>query len=170
MARDHARLLVSIWTDEDFTRLTSAQQLTYLSLISSPDLSWCGVLPLLPQRLALLSSDATDRKVRANLAALEAQRFVVMDEVTAEILVRSYVRHDNLLRQPNVVKAMVKALQKVHSERLQRVVLAELNRAYHENPDAKGWPVIRSEQPELFAEVSANPSRNPSVNPLRKVG
>lgn len=170
MARDHARLLVSIWTDEDFTGLTSGQQLTYLSLISSPDLSWCGVLPLLPQRLALLSADATERKVRANLAALEDGRFIVTDEVTAEILVRSYVRHDNLLRQPNVVKAMVKALQKVHSDKLQRTVVAELNRAYHENPDAKGWPVIRSEQPELFTRISANPSPNPSGNPLRKVG
>lgn len=170
MARDHARLLVSIWADEDFTRLTSAQQLTYLSLISSPDLSWCGVLPLLPQRLALLSSDATERKVRANLTALEDRRFIVTDEVTAEVLVRSYVRHDNLLRQPNVVKAMVKALQRVHSDHLQEVVIGELARAFREDPDAKGWPIIRSEQPELFARVSANPSPNPSENPLRKVG
>lgn len=174
MAREFARLMTSIWQDDDFIRLTSGPQLTYLALISSPDLSWCGVVPLLPQRLALLSVDVTERKIRNNLAALEGSRFVVTDTTTAELAVRSYVRHDNILRQPNVVKAMVKALNRVHSPRLRGVIEAELGRAHQQNPEAKGWPTIRSEAPELFARIqgtgSSNPSANPFGNPSRKAG
>ena len=170
MARDHARLLVSIWSDEEFVTLKVAQQMTYLSLISSPDLSWCGVAPLLPQRTARLAADLTEAKVRAALDELQGRRFLVIDDATAEIAVRSYVRHDGILKQPNVTKAMVKALLRIHSDDVAGVIRDELARELRENPDAKGWPSVRSEQPELFAELQEKASQNPSPDPLRKVG
>jgi hypothetical protein len=40
MARDHARIYLSIWESTDFTGLTISEQWTYFALISSPDLSW----------------------------------------------------------------------------------------------------------------------------------
>lgn len=56
MARDHARIYTSIWDDPDFLALGESEQLTYLKLVSSPDVTWCGVLPLLPQRPGRLAS------------------------------------------------------------------------------------------------------------------
>lgn len=164
MARNHARLLVSIWDDEDWLALTASQQITYAALMSSEDLSWCGVALLTPARLAGISADMTERKIRANLDALQAGpgRFLVIDEKTAEILVRSYVRHDDLLKQPNVTKAMVKSLERVRSDRIRHAVIIELGRKYKEDPDLKGWDTIRSIHPELFEEVLANPSGDPS--------
>ena len=170
MARDHARLLVSIWTDDDWTVLDSCTQVTYLSLISSPDLSWCGVAPLLPKRLARHSADLSERKVRSSLARLEESKHLIIDRDTAEILVRTYVRHDGILKQPNVTKALVRALDRVHSDALREAVKVELSRLLTDEPDLKGWPTVQSIAPELFAELHAKGSRNPSGNPLRKVG
>jgi hypothetical protein len=168
MARNHARLLLSIWDDPDWLKLTSSQHDVYLALLSSRDLSWCGVAPLLPQRLAHVSADMTERKARSALAVLSSARFLVIDEASAEVAVRSYVRHDDFLKQPNVVKAMIKDLRKVHSRMISKSVAIELGRAFKEDPDLKGWATIRLLDRDLFAAVSANGSANPSANPFGK--
>lgn len=174
MARDHARLLVSIWDDNEFVSLDSCTQVVYFSLISSRDLSWCGVAPLLPKRIARNFADGSDRKVTNSLSRLERGNFLVVDRDTSEVLVRSYVRHDGILKQPNVTKALVRAMDRVHSDRLLVAVKAELGRHLADEPDLKGWATIRSGWPELFAELQAkgkpNPSAIPSITPSRKAG
>lgn len=173
MARDHARISLDIWDDNDWTSLTSVQQIAYLTLISSPDLSYCGVLPYLPARYALLAKDWTERKFAAAITALEAGRFVIVDRTTAEVLVRSYVRHDGLLKQPNVTKALVKAYNRVHSEHLRAAIRVELARLLREIPEARGWQGLIDTSPELLDELHATPlpkgstkgSENPSANP-----
>lgn len=162
MARDHARVGIDIWDDEDWTALTSTQQLAYLTLISSQDLSWCGVLPYIPARFALLSADMTERKFARAMADLEVGRFLIIDRMTAEVLVRSYVRHDGLVKQPNIMKALVRAYGKVHSDTLRDAVTIELRRLYADNPSAKGWAGFAEEDAELFEYVSANPLRKGS--------
>ena len=168
MARDHARLLVSIWTDSDWTALSSREQVLYLAMTSSPDLSWCGVLPLTPARLSALSKDMTEPKVRASILVLERARFILIDAHTAEILVRTYVRHDGILKQPNVTKAMIRALGKVHSPALADAVKDELARELRENADAKGWASVHVGFPELFEELLARGKANPSGKGSRK--
>jgi len=163
MGRDHARVRVDIWSDPDFLELTSVQQLAYLVLISSRDLSYAGVVPYVPARYALLSRDWTERKFAAALRGLEQRRFVLLDLDTAEVLVRSYVRHDGLLKQPNVAKALVRAFYRIHSEHLQDAVVGELRRLYADDPDARGWVGFREASEELFARVSAKGSRKGSV-------
>jgi hypothetical protein len=172
MAREYARLLVRIWDDPDWLNLTSNQQITYLALLSSRDLSWCGVAPLLPKRLAGSSTDLTEGKVRKALDELAngPGRLLVADEGTAEVAVRSFVRHDGILKQPNVTKAMVRAIPKVRSKIIQQAITVELGRKFGEDPDLKGWDTLRAEDPELFAKVSENPSANPFGNPSRKAG
>lgn len=164
MPRTHARLLVSVWKDVDWLALTSQQHDVYLALLTTHDLSWCGVAPLLPQRLVGWSSDLTERKVQAALDVLadpNAGRFLVVDRSTGEVLVRSYVRHDNLLKQPNVTKAMIRSLQNVRSPTLRDAVVAELGRAYKDEPEHNGWKTMAVCAPELFEEVLATPSGNP---------
>ena len=168
MARDHARLLISIWSDCDFTALTSRQQIVYLAMASSPDLSWCGVLPLAPGRMSDLSSDMTENRVRSDTKSLEAARFIVTDSHTAEVLVRTYIHHDGILGQPNVTKACIRALSRCHSEAILEAIKVELGRELQRDPGARGWPIVRSESPDLFEELQARSSRNPSRNPFRK--
>jgi hypothetical protein len=172
MARDHARIAVRVWSDPDFIALKPDAQLVYFMLISNPDLSWCGVADYVPTRFLRLSDGMTARRFEVALEALRANRFVLIDERTAEILVRSYVRHDGLLKQPNVAKAMVKAVERTHSDALRDAVLIELVRAKREDPVAKGWRGVEVENKELFAYIcekaSGNPSGNPLPNPFRK--
>jgi len=166
MAREHARLLTSIWDDEDWLALKSSHQILYLSLFSSPDLSWCGVLPLVPRRLADVSADMSEAKVRVGFGVLECSRFIITDASTAEVLVRTYVRHDGILKQPNVTKAMVRALGRVHSPVLVEAIKTELARELKANPDAAGWRMMRDKFGALYADLKARPLREPITEPF----
>lgn len=168
MARDHARVYLSIWADPDWTSLTSVQQLVYLALISSDDLSYCGVAPLIPARYQRISADMTPRKFMAAIDGLEARSFVVTDRDTVEVLVRSYVRHDGLIKLPNVTKAMVTALRRVHSQKIAEAVWAEIVRLYAEDPSAKGWKGFAEAFPEGWENLRANPSPKGSGKGSRK--
>ncbi len=168
MARKAARILVDIWDDREFTALRSIEQVVYFHILSSRDLSWCGVNPLLPQRMARLCSDITARKAERSLDVLAERRFLVIDQDTAEVAARTFVRHDDILASPNVSKAMCRALELVRSATIRASVMSELERLYREDSAARGWVAIGAAFPELFAELSDNPSANPSANPSRK--
>ncbi len=161
MARRHARVLVTIWDDPDWTALDPTQQVTYVALLSSADLSWCGVNPLLPQRLVPLSRGLTERKVRTALQVLTQRRFLVTDYSTAEVAVRTFVRHDGVLAQPNVAKAMCRAVSQVRSDVIRDSVLTELARELIDDPDARGWHAIKSSYPALFTEITTKALGNP---------
>jgi hypothetical protein len=94
MAREYANIVTAIWRDRDFRALCAADQRMYLLVVTQPDISAAGTLPLTVGRWASLASDTTAEMVRASLERLSAGRFVYMDLVTEELLVRSFVRHD----------------------------------------------------------------------------
>lgn len=164
MARDHARIYVSIWSDEDFRALPVAAQHMWFTLLSQPRLSYCGVLDYLPTRLARLTARATVRSVTSAVATLEEHDFAATDTETGELLLRSFVRHDGLLSQPNVTKAMAKDYEAVLSDQLRLAIEAELIRAHKEDPDAKGWPVLEKAYPNLYSTVALKGSRKGSAN------
>lgn len=153
MARDHARIKTSILDDKDFTSLNSVQQITYFAAIFARDLSWAGVLPYTPVRFTRVAADISERKAQTALQVLEDKRFLVIDRDTAEILVRSYIRHDGIMRQPNVAKACARAVESVYSSRIQDVLVEELGRLLREDPNAKGWTGFEASEPDLFAQV-----------------
>ncbi len=129
MAREHARIWLSIWDNPDFTTLATAEQNMYFKICSSPDLSYCGVALLLPKRYSRLSADSTDRATAKHLQTLAARRFLVLDEETAEMCVRTYIRYDGILKQPNVIRAMNKAFERVQSEPIRNTILEEVGHA-----------------------------------------
>lgn len=163
MARDHARIDVEIWNDMDFRKLTAEEQHTYFMLVTSPKLSYCGVIDYVPSRFRGLANGLTPTKFKSRIATLKQHRFVVVDEDTAEILVRSYVRYDGVLKQPNVTKAMAGALRQVISIDIRDAVMDELARARREDPDAKGWNGLADSHPELLAEIKRRTTANPST-------
>lgn len=162
MARDHARIYVAIWSDEDFRALPIPAQHMWFTLLSQPRLSYCGVVDYLPTRLARLAHGSSVRGVTKAVAALEDADFVRTDEETGELLLRSFVRHDGLLSQPNVTKAMAKDYEAVLSDDLRLAIEAELNRAFRDDPNAKGWPALQQSYPELHAKVTPKGSRKGS--------
>jgi len=159
VAREFVRLLTSINDDPDWLTLTCQQQSAYTAALTSQDLSWCGVVPYIPKRLAEFAEDLTERRVILALAELAKRNMVVIDRSTEELLVRTYVRHDGLLKKPNIARAMEKALVRVHSGDIRAAVIHELSKVYAEDSEMPCWAAL---SPELMIDVSADAERSRS--------
>jgi hypothetical protein len=129
MARHFAQLEVAIWRDPDFKARSSAAQRMFMVLFSQAPLSPAGVLTLAIKKWSGFAPDTTQDDIRVALAELEQHRFVVVDEDTEELLVRSFIRRDggwkNHLKMWPGIRAA--ALQ-VESPVLRRSIARELQR------------------------------------------
>jgi len=150
MARDHARIKIDIW-DGDFTELRAAEQHVYLLLASNRGLSRCGVLDYIPARFLGLAADLSAPRFRSAIGGLRAKRFVVIDDDTQELLVRSYVRHDGVLDRVNMGKATGAAFEAVVSDEIRHAIGDELARLMKERPDLPGWEGLAIESPMAHA-------------------
>jgi hypothetical protein len=153
MARDHGRILVSIWKDRDFKALTVPEQHMYILLATQPDLSYCGVMDWWPNRLAQLAADLDEPAVYAAVGALQAKDYVLLDPDTSEVLVRSYVRYDGVMNRANMGKACVAALGRVNSEELEDRVVAELARLHRDEPGLSGFIGVKEAAPKVYEKV-----------------
>ncbi|MEU3255833.1 hypothetical protein [Streptomyces sp. NPDC006997] len=128
MARGHGRILSSIWEDADFIALAPEAQRLYLFLISQPNLNHAGLLPLTLRRWSRKAHGLTATAIEEQLHALEAARFVVLDEDTEELLIRSFVRNDGVWRMPKVMGAAVSGALEIESRKLRQALLVEMDR------------------------------------------
>ena len=173
MARDHARIRLDIWQDDDFRDLCSQSQWLYFFLLTSPSLSFAGVVDWRPARIADHTSEMCADDVEYAAAELEAGLFIIIDRDAEECLIRSFVKHDGLMKSPNMAKALGKDYTRTTSRTLRAVIVHQLLHLQDNDPDLKGWPAIdddvlgrRSMSPEdAFALLPRNPSLNPSANP-----
>lgn len=148
MARDHARMLVSIWGDEDWKRLPANAQRAYTLALSQPGVSWAGVVPYQPGRWSNLAADTSVAAIKRAVTVLAERRFVVVDQATEELFIRTFVKNDNVLRFPNVAINMARAYSQIASPVIRKAFLIELRRLADlpETRDLKGW-----EMPEVAA-------------------
>lgn len=130
------KLLHTIWSDPDFTQLGSAAQRLYLLLISQPDITAAGVVPLVERRWAALAPDTTVTDINAALEELVAAGFIVVDDATAELWVKSYIKHDEMYVSPNGIKAIEKARSRVLSRTINTLSGAALTAATEAPPEA----------------------------------
>jgi hypothetical protein len=128
MARGHGRILTSIWEDEDFLALGEPEQRLYLFLISQPNLNHAGLLDLTLRRWARKASGLTVAELENRIAELAKARFIVVDDGTEELLIRSFVRNDGVWRMPKVMGAMVSGALEISSPVLRRALLDEMDR------------------------------------------
>lgn len=128
MAREYAKLLTRIWADGDFKRLTANAQRLYFQIISQPDISMVGVVTLAEKRWAMQVADQPEANVVASLEELENHRFVVVDNNTQEVLVRSFVRSDEGWKSPTAMKGIESAARSVLSDGLKAGIRDELVR------------------------------------------
>lgn len=163
LPRREARVFTSIWKDEDFIALPRSAQWFYFFLLSQPDLSYCGVLPLRPGRWVRKAADLTPGGIEADLAVLAAgeRPFVVTDEETGEVFVRSLIRHDGIWKMPNIMKAAREAAESVESPAIRAALLAELERIPAAESESK---LVREVHAAFTADLRGLPC-NPSANP-----
>jgi hypothetical protein len=152
MAREFAQIRLDLWADPDVRKLTESAQRLYLLLLTSPKLTYAGVADWRPGKIAALAADSTADSIRAAAAELEAAWFVVVDEDTEEIMIRSFLRHDGLLKQPRVAVSMATAYAATASAKLRGVMIHELHRLAKEHPE---WPAWGRPQVEVIMRHEA---------------
>ena len=164
MARDRANINTGIWTDDEFIDITRDEQWLYFLLMTDPKLSYAGVTDWRPGRLAQRSSNTTKEDIEQAGAMLQAGRYIFIDEDTEEVLVRSFLRHDGLLKQPRLGVSMFNAYGSIASKDIRKVVIHELKRLHDEFPEWKAFGVDKVR--ELLKLSSADMSEfTPSVTP-----
>lgn len=189
MARDHARINLQIWNDAEFIELSLVAKMVYVQLFSQVKLSYAGVVDLAVKRWTRPHPDVDLAEMRAALAELDAARFVVIDQDTEELLVRSYIRSDELYKQPNVLRGALRTAFEIESPILRSALAAELRRlpveitgpapfaaaealeagARELPPEVKAAMKIRGlARPPVPAATAADPAKG-SANPSPKV-
>lgn len=192
MAREEARIFTSVWDDKDFLAMTSGPQRLYLFLLSQPDLSYCGVIALRERRWSSKAKGLTREAIESDLAILAGNPsanpsgnpsgnpsldpprnpFLIVDENTEEVFVRSLIRRDGIWKIPNLLKAARESARLIQSLQIRDALLAELYRLpLHESDSPHVRRVLADFIADLGGEMptrAANPSGNPSGNPSAK--
>lgn len=177
MSREYANIVTAIWGNPDVRELELPEQGLYLQMWTHPELTYAGILDWRPGRLlAPLSKNTTIETIGRILPALEARYFVLVDHETEEILLRSYLRHDGLLKNPKTAVSMSKAYAAIGSNQLRAVIIHELLRLREEYPTWAAWavpqvqtilkhPAIDPRTSYPWANPTVTPSSTPSVTP-----
>jgi len=153
MARSHGRIMAAIWNDGDFIAMRGSAQRLFMFLLSQPDLSHAGLVPMRVNRWAKKAEDSTPATVRDDLAYLDERGFVVADDDTEEVLIRTFVRNDGVYKQPKVMLRMREDAQQIESPRLRAAFRAELaHLPLEELADKPGGP--HGDQPSTREAVA----------------
>lgn len=160
MAREYARTRISIADDEDVEALSPAAQWLYFRvLIPEPTLSQCGVADWRPNRLLRKAAGLTLGYILDAAAELEQRRFALFDLETEEVLIRAYIRSDEILRNPKMAAAMIKAYRAIASTALRTAVAGEVVRVRAEHPEYTSWesPITKADLARLVTKSGASP-------------
>lgn len=128
MARSYARIITAIWRNPTFRALDPMSQWLYILLVTQPDISAVGMLPLTLRRWASLAADCPPETVQTALDRLSARRFVAVDVATEEVLVRSFVRWDGGFTNRKRLPVIRRGALDVASAELRSVLRFELDR------------------------------------------
>ncbi len=152
MARTHGRIMAAIWSDGDFIAMRGSAQRMFMFLLSQPDLSHAGLLPMRVNRWAKKAEDTTPAAIRAELDYLGERGYVVADADTEEVLIRTMVRNDGVYKQPKVMIRMREDARQIESSLLRAAFRRELDRLpLDELSDQPGGP--NGDRPSTRAEV-----------------
>lgn len=144
MARTFAQVQVAIWADTEFRQLPRDSQWLYFHLMTSPALTLAGVTDWRPKRIAPKAADTTSNDVEEGAGPLIEGRYIIVDEETEEVLIRSFIRNDGILKQPKMGVAVFKAYGEIASESLRQAVVQEVRRLHSEVPDMPGMAALQS--------------------------
>jgi hypothetical protein len=128
VARSYAAIHLRIWADPDWRHLDVDAQHLYLLLISQPQMNLAGVLPLQTRKWASCVAGWDVSIVEKALHALTDTGFLVVDEDTEEVLVRTFIRNDGGYRTPGPLKSILRVAETIQGPRLRKVLADELGK------------------------------------------
>ena len=128
MARVFGQINVAIWDDEDFCNLSAGAQRTWFMLYTQADIAACGTLALTVRRWQRTVRPDERAQFPGWLAELAAgdTPFILIDEDTEELLVRSFVKWDLGYRNPKRLMAIKATANVIRSPRLRQSIALSL--------------------------------------------
>lgn len=153
--RQYALIHRAILDDPSWRCLTRSQQNLYLLLLLKLSTNLCGIVDWRPKKLAVNASDMTVETIEADAVVLEKKLYIVRDEDTDEVLIRSFLRNDAPLKSSKTAIAVRSSYTDTASSKLRGVIVFELQRLYKEQRDWQGWDQVR----DLLDLPSINPRR-----------
>lgn len=127
MPRNYGRTRTAIWRDKDFRTLTPEARFTYTMLFNQPNVTAVGVLELTVTRWGGNTGYPTSVIGKA-LAELVEHHYLVIDEDTEEVFIRSFVKHDGGANNDLRRKAIQAAAAAVVSDTVRASIAVELDR------------------------------------------
>jgi hypothetical protein len=184
MPRTEARIFTSIWKDGDFLSLPPSAQRLYMFLLSQPELTYCGTMPLRPARWVPKAAGLSLADIEHDLKELEGSAyppgnpaqpapgpeplrspFVITDSETGELFVRSLLRRDNAWKQPNLLKQAMDASEEIESPRILLALLAEVRRLPADESPSEQVKTLIAEWIKDLEQGTDHPSAYPPPNP-----
>lgn len=156
MANAAGLIKESIWRDKHWRSLSRGAQATYMQLVSQKDIDRAGIQPMQVSKWAKGCDHVTDEDIESDLDELERERFVFRDEDSDELFVRSYMRHCDITRYPNILKNALRCAGLVASEKLRRELAAELRRL--RKAESSRVADLIDPDPPNGSETKSNPS------------
>lgn len=153
--RQYALIHRAILDDPSWRCLTRSQQNLYLLLLLKLSTNLCGVVDWRPKKLAVNASDMTVETIEADAVVLEKKLYIVRDEDTDEVLIRSFLRNAAPLKSSKTAIAVRSSYTDTASSKLRGVIVFELQRLYKEQRDWQGWDQVR----DLLDLPSIDPRR-----------
>ena len=153
--RQYALIHRAILDDPSWRCLTRSQQNLYLLLLLKLSTNLCGIVDWRPKKLAVNASDMTVETIEADAVVLEKKLYIVRDEDTDEVLIRSFLRNDAPLKSSKTAIAVRSSYTDTASSKLRGVIVFELQRLYKEQRDWQGWNQVR----DLLDLPSIDPRR-----------
>ncbi|MDI9901329.1 hypothetical protein QM716_15835 [Rhodococcus sp. IEGM 1409] len=166
MPSDYTRMNRDIWSSDEFLDLSQAAQHLYFALWTHPNLSFCGSVEWHPGRLATRAADLTPESVVESGIELSQSLFIAVDLDTEEALVRSWIKHDGLCRQPNMAVAMSKDRAALSSRGLRGIVVHEVAKLRTAEPDLSAWK--RDQVVNMLTQKAIDPADFLASNPWTK--
>lgn len=151
MARVFAQFQLRIWIDTEWTELSIEAQHLYKLLISQEDIGPSGLIPLRPRRWAKLSKNGSVEKVMAALTELDDAAFVVVDEETAEVLVRTFIRNGENYKHVRLLRMALNQAERAESPRIRSALgqeLAKLPKVAVPEPNGRNTKAVEEAQVE----------------------
>jgi len=151
LPKEYGQLRHDIWSDDDWLNLTVPAQHLYMTLLSDPRLNYCGVTDW---RIGKLTQRAAENRPLDTLLAaaeLSEAHFIVVDEITEEVMIRSFLRHDPILKNPRLAVTMSKEYGTIGSRKIRAALVFELQKLRKANP---AWPAW--EKPSVLTILKQN--------------
>jgi hypothetical protein len=133
--RDWTKVSALIWRSKVFTALSDDQKLLYIYLLTNCHQNACGCF-VLPTGYGTSDLGWPSDKYMTALGALIEANMIMNDPATDEILIMKWFKH-NAPQNPSTRTSVIRAIEKIQSDRLRVMAQEGLTASEQESQDRK---------------------------------